>query len=32
MMGTSVAQIEDTYGRFLRGDEERYGAALDSFG
>jgi hypothetical protein len=32
MMGTSIAQIEDTYHRFLREDEERYGSALDSYG
>jgi hypothetical protein len=32
MMGTSIGQIEDTYHRFLRDDEERYGAALDTFG
>lgn len=32
MMGTSIVQIEDTYHRFLKGDEERYGAVLDSFG
>jgi integrase len=32
MMGTSIAQIEDTYHRFLREDEERYGTALDSYG
>lgn len=31
MMGTSIVQIEDTYGRWLKGDEERYGTALDSF-
>jgi hypothetical protein len=32
MAGTSIRQIEDTYHPFLRGDEERYGAALDTFG
>lgn len=32
MAGTSIIQIEDTYSRFLQGDEERYGSALDSFG
>jgi integrase len=32
MMGTSIGQIEDTYHGFLRDDEERYGAALDTFG
>ena len=32
MMGTSIGQIEDTYHGFLRGDEERYGSALDSYG
>jgi integrase len=32
MMGTSVAQIEDTYARALRGDEERYGSRLDALG
>jgi hypothetical protein len=32
MMGTSITQIEDTYHRFLRADEERYGSALDSYG
>lgn len=32
MMGTSIGQIEDTYHRFLKGDEARYGAALDSYG
>jgi integrase len=32
MMGTSIGQIEDTYHRFLKGDEARYGSALDSYG
>jgi hypothetical protein len=32
MMGTSIGQIEDTYHRFLGDDEERYCAALDTFG
>jgi hypothetical protein len=32
MMGTSVGQIEDTYHRFLKGDEARYGTALDTYG
>jgi integrase len=32
MTGTSIGQIENTYHRFFRGDEERYGAALDTFG
>jgi hypothetical protein len=31
MMGTSIGRNEDTYHRFLRGDEERYGSALDTF-
>jgi integrase len=30
MMGTSIAQLEDTYHRFLKSDD-RYGAALDSY-
>jgi hypothetical protein len=30
--GTSIGQIEDTYHRFLKGDEERCGSALDTFG
>jgi integrase len=32
MMGTSIGQIEETYHRWLRDDEERYGSALDTFG
>jgi hypothetical protein len=32
MAGASIAQIESTYHRFLVGDEERYGSALDTFG
>ena len=32
MMGTGISQIEDTYGRWLKLDEERYGSALDSYG
>ena len=32
MMGTSIAQIEDTYHRFLKTDEQRYATALDSYG
>jgi hypothetical protein len=32
MAGTSVGQIEEIYDRFLRGDEERYPSALDTFG
>ena len=32
MMGTSIIQIGDTYHRFLREDEERYGSTLDSYG
>jgi integrase len=32
MMGTSIAQIEDTYHRFLKSDEARYASALDSYG
>jgi integrase len=31
MMGTSITQLEDTYHRFLRSDEQ-WGAAIDSFG
>jgi integrase len=32
MMGTSIAQIESTYHRFLKADEERYATALDDYG
>ena len=32
MMGTSILQIEDTYHRFLREDEERHGTARDCYG
>ncbi len=32
MAGTSIAQIESTYHRWPVGDEERYRAALDTFG
>ena len=31
MMGTSIAQLQDTYHRFLKSDEQ-YGAAIDSYG
>ena len=32
MIGTSIGQIEGTYHRFLKGDEARYGWALDTYG
>jgi hypothetical protein len=32
MMGSSISQLEDTYHRFLRADEARYGTALDAYG
>ena len=31
MMGTSIAQLEDTYHRFLKNDDQ-YGAAVDGYG
>jgi hypothetical protein len=31
MMGTSIVQLEDTYHRFLKSDEQ-YGASVDGYG
>lgn len=31
MMGTSITQIEDTYHRFLKADDQ-YGTSVDTFG